>query len=172
MGLLTTVPAVRAVARALAPGSVPVVVDPGFVPRSGVRHLRSTVVDAVVRDLLPAAALVTLNLLEASALAGFAIRARPTKVAARQIQALGPPPSWSPEDAQRARPSSTGSSTARTWHRFRAPGPTLPRLRRRKPSSRQPSPPWLARGRTPSGCRLPCNRLRPQALAAGWPPSP
>ena len=119
VGLLTTVPAVRTVARALASVSVPLVVDPGFVPRSGVRLLRSTVVDAVVRDLLPYSALVTLNLLEASALAGFAIRSEAdAKVAARRIQALGPSAVLVTGGCAEGPTVVDGLLDGRTWHHF------------------------------------------------------
>ena len=122
VGVLTTVPAVRAVARALAPVSVPRVVDPGFAPRSGVRLLRSTVVDALVRDLFPAAALVTLNLLEASVLAGFAIRSEAdAKAAARRIQALGPSAVLVTGGCAEGPTVVDGLLDGRTWHRSRAP---------------------------------------------------
>src|SRR5512146_228915 len=45
VGVLTTVPAVRTVSRALATVTAPHVVEPGFAPRSGVRLLRPSVLE-------------------------------------------------------------------------------------------------------------------------------
>jgi len=173
VGVLTTVPAVRTVARALASVSVPVVVDPGFVPRSGIRLLRSTVVDAVVRDLLPSAALVTLNLLEASALAGFAIRSEAeAKVAARRIQALGPSAVLVTGGCAEGETVVDGLLDGRTWHRFE--------------SSRSDVPPacgaggllsaavtaWLARGEILPDAVSRAISFVHESLAAGWPALP
>lgn len=122
VGLLTTVPAVRTVARALAELSAPVVVDPAFAPTSGVRLLRPSVLEAVVHGLLPGAALVTLNIPEASALAGFAIRSEAdAKTAARRIQALGPAAVLLTGGSAEGPTVVDGLLDGRTWHRFEAP---------------------------------------------------
>ena len=173
VGILTTVPAVRTVAKALASVSVPLVVDPGFVPRSGVRLLRSTVVDAVVRDLLPFAALVTLNLLEASALAGFEIRSEAdAKVAGRRIQALGPSAVLITGGCAEGTTVIDGLLDGRTWHRFE--------------SARSDAPPacgaggllsaavtaWLAKGETLPDAVSRAISFVHHSLAAGWPALP
>ena len=173
VGLLTTVPAVRTVAKVLASVSVPLVVDPGFGPRSGVRLLRSTVVEAVVRDLFPSAALVVLNLLEASAIAGFPIRNEAdTKTAARRIQAFGPSAVLVTGGCAEGPSVVDGLLDGRTWHRFE--------------SSRCDLPPgcgaggllsaaitgWLARGETLPDAVSRSMALVQLALAAGWPALP
>lgn len=173
VGLLTTVPAVRTVAKALAPGSVPLVVDPGFVPRSGVRHLRSTVVDAVVRDLLPAAALVTLNLLEASALAGFAIRSEAdAKVAARRIQALGPSAVLVTGGCAEGATVIDGLLDGRTWHRFESPRSDTPLACGAGGLLSAAVTAWLARGETLPDAVSRAIAFVHHALAAGWPAVP
>ena len=84
-------PAVRAQLESLAAGPRPAAVKVGFVSRSGPRLLTAPSWAALRRELLPAAALVTPNLPEASLLAGFPIRGEAdAKRAARAIQALGP----------------------------------------------------------------------------------
>lgn len=119
IGVLTTVPAVRAVARGLAPVPAPRVVHPGFAPRSGVRLVRPAVLDAVVRDLLPGAALLVLGRGEAAALAGFAMRDESdVKAAARRIQALGPAAVLVTGGGADGPRVVDGLLDGRTWHRF------------------------------------------------------
>ncbi len=68
-----------------------VVVDPVMVAKSGNALLRSDAVEALTRELLPLATVVTPNLHEASALAGFEVEdAQGMKEAARRIHAMGP----------------------------------------------------------------------------------
>lgn len=91
IGMLPSVPSVRAVAMLLRRETVPIVIDPLLVSKSGTRLLRSTSLSALIQELFPMAALVTPNLPEASVLAGFPIRSEAdVKAAARKIQALGP----------------------------------------------------------------------------------
>ena len=74
-GLLAGVPAVRAVARALAQHPrIPLVVDPVIGSTSGTRFLSLAGVGALRRTLLPRATLVTPNWPEAEALTGLAVR--------------------------------------------------------------------------------------------------
>jgi hydroxymethylpyrimidine/phosphomethylpyrimidine kinase len=66
------------------------VVDPVMVAKSGDRLMREDAIDALRRALLPLAYIVTPNLGEASVLAGFEVRDKPTmEQAARAIHALG-----------------------------------------------------------------------------------
>jgi len=66
------------------------VVDPVMVAKSGDRLLREDAIDALRRELLPLAYIVTPNLGEASVLAGFEVHDKPTmEQAARAIHALG-----------------------------------------------------------------------------------
>jgi hydroxymethylpyrimidine/phosphomethylpyrimidine kinase len=66
------------------------VVDPVMVAKSGDRLLREDAIDALKRELLPLAYIVTPNLGEASVLAGFEVRDKPTmERAAQAIHALG-----------------------------------------------------------------------------------
>lgn len=91
VGFLAKTPAVRLTAAYVVRRGVPAVVDPVLVARSGPRLLGAPSWAAFLKELLPAAALVTPNLPEASLLAGFPIRGEAdAKRAARAIQALGP----------------------------------------------------------------------------------
>jgi len=66
------------------------VVDPVMVAKSGDRLLREDAIDALKRELLPLAYIITPNLGEASVLAGFEVHDKPTmEQAARAIHALG-----------------------------------------------------------------------------------
>lgn len=70
-GMLLDAPIIRAVAAELAQGAaLPLVVDPVMVATSGARLLREDAVEALVRDLIPLAAVVTPNLDEAEILLG------------------------------------------------------------------------------------------------------
>ncbi len=91
VGFVSKTPLLRLVAADLARRGVPAVVDPVLVTRSGPRLLPAPSWSAFLNELLPAAALVTPNLPEASLLAGFPIRGEAdAKRAARAIQAHGP----------------------------------------------------------------------------------
>ncbi len=91
VGLMTSVPTIRAVARALRSYPGAVLVDPVLAGRAGGLHLRATSVHALVRSLLPLATLATPNREEAAALAGAPLRDETElKAAARRIQSLGP----------------------------------------------------------------------------------
>jgi hydroxymethylpyrimidine/phosphomethylpyrimidine kinase len=69
-GMLFSRAIVEAVAAYLTDHPVPLVVDPVMLASSGARLLQADAVDALVRELLPLATVVTPNLLEARALAG------------------------------------------------------------------------------------------------------
>ncbi|HQR46851.1 MAG TPA: bifunctional hydroxymethylpyrimidine kinase/phosphomethylpyrimidine kinase, partial [Thermoanaerobaculia bacterium] len=91
VGLVPTVPVIRLLGADLPGLLVPIVVDPEMTGDGEPRLLRQASVSALVRDLLPAATIVTPNLVEASVLAGFPIRDEAdAKRAARAIQPLGP----------------------------------------------------------------------------------
>jgi len=85
VGMLGTVAVVMAVARALdelTPGT-PVVVDPVMVAESGARLLEPDAQDALVREILPRASVLTPNLPEARVLVGRA--APPSGAAGRAV---------------------------------------------------------------------------------------
>jgi hydroxymethylpyrimidine/phosphomethylpyrimidine kinase len=91
-GMLHSAEVIATVASSLrkhAPG-VPLVVDPVMIAKGGHRLLLSEA-EAALRDtLLPMAALLTPNLPEAEALAGFPVRAEPDmRRAAERLAALG-----------------------------------------------------------------------------------
>lgn len=89
-GMMATVSTVRAVARALANASFPLVVDPVIRATSGARLLDVAGVRALRELLLPRAALVTPNLDEATALTGCAVSSVASmRVAARRLVAVG-----------------------------------------------------------------------------------
>jgi hydroxymethylpyrimidine/phosphomethylpyrimidine kinase len=70
-GMLFSRQVVETVAQFLAERDVPLVVDPVMVASSGARLLREDAVESLVRRLVPLATVVTPNLMEAEALAGF-----------------------------------------------------------------------------------------------------
>ncbi|MFN2467403.1 MAG: bifunctional hydroxymethylpyrimidine kinase/phosphomethylpyrimidine kinase [Gaiellaceae bacterium] len=86
-GMLFSAPIVETVAEFLEDRAVPLVVDPVMLATSGARLLREDAVDALTSRLFPLAAVVTPNLLEAQALAGFT---GPRRELAEAIHALGP----------------------------------------------------------------------------------
>jgi hydroxymethylpyrimidine/phosphomethylpyrimidine kinase len=92
VGMLSTAPIVRAVAarlRAHAPQRI--VVDPVMIAKSGDPLLQPDARDALVREMLPLATVVTPNLHEAAALAGISVETeQEMEEAARRIHALGP----------------------------------------------------------------------------------
>lgn len=173
VGIVTSVPAVRAVARPFSPGSVPLVVDPGFGPRSGVRLVRSAVLDALVHDLLPASTLVTLNLPEASALAGFAIRDESdAKAAARRIQALGPSAVLVTGGCADGPTVVDGLLDGRTWHRFETPRTDAPAACGAGGLLSASATAFLALGETPPDAVTKALAFVRRALSAGWPSAP
>lgn len=89
-GALGSAEAARAVARALGGTSMPLVVDPVLASTHGPLLSAHITVEAIVRDLLPRAALITPNLPEAEILSGVAIR-EPSDVraAALRLRELG-----------------------------------------------------------------------------------
>lgn len=90
-GMLATAEMVAAVAGAVRDLVVPnLVVDPVFVSKHGDNLLGDDAISAVREELLPLAVLVTPNLAEAAALAGFAVHDREAMVAAaRELLATG-----------------------------------------------------------------------------------
>jgi len=76
-GMLFSKPLIEAVADALAPRGLPLVVDPVMVASSGSRLLMPDAVGTLVTRLFPLATVVTPNLLEAQALTEIATEDRP-----------------------------------------------------------------------------------------------
>jgi hydroxymethylpyrimidine/phosphomethylpyrimidine kinase len=75
-GMLFSAPLIEAVADALAPRGLPLVVDPVMVASSGSQLLLPDAVETLVARLFPLAAVVTPNLPEAQALTGMATEDR------------------------------------------------------------------------------------------------
>lgn len=91
-GMLSTTPIIEAVAEVLRERRITtLVVDPVMVSKSGDPLLRPDARHALVERILPLALVVTPNLPEAGALAGFPVTDREgMEEAARRIAALGP----------------------------------------------------------------------------------
>lgn len=91
-GMLASSAIVESVADAIAETAIPnLVVDPVFLSKHGHALLPEDAIDALRRRILPLATLVTPNLPEAAALAGFRVDARDLmEDAARAILAMGP----------------------------------------------------------------------------------
>ena len=91
IGMLGDTQTIAAVVEALdlLPASTPVVVDPVMIAESGARLLDESAVQALRKDILPRATVVTPNLPEAAVLAGAAGPTDPEALA-RAIHALGP----------------------------------------------------------------------------------
>ncbi len=91
-GMLASAAIVRAVAAALRRWNLaPLVVDPVMIAKGGDRLLGESAVDAIRRELLPLARVVTPNIPEAEVLAGTPIRSLgDMREAARRILSLGP----------------------------------------------------------------------------------
>ena len=87
-GMLFSRPLIETVADFLAAHPVPLVVDPVMVASSGAKLLLDDAVESMVRRLFPLATVITPNLLEARALAGFA--GAPSELAER-LHELGAP---------------------------------------------------------------------------------
>jgi len=75
-GMLFSAPLIEAVAGALGPRGLPLVVDPVMVASSGSRLLREDAVATLVRRIFPLATVITPNLPEAQALTGLATEDR------------------------------------------------------------------------------------------------
>ena len=90
-GMLANAAIIGAVSRVLRVSRVgPLVVDPVMVAKSGDRLMDAGALEALTRDLLPLAAVVTPNLPEAGVLAGITVRTLDDqREAARRIVALG-----------------------------------------------------------------------------------
>ncbi|HUM03687.1 MAG TPA: bifunctional hydroxymethylpyrimidine kinase/phosphomethylpyrimidine kinase [Thermoanaerobaculia bacterium] len=122
VGLVTTVPVIRLLAADLPGLLVPIVVDPEMTGNGEPRLLRQTSISALARDLLPAATIVTPNLVEASVLAGFAIRGEAdAKRAARAIQQFGPQAVLIKGRQAEGNVIVDGLLDGRTWMTFRHP---------------------------------------------------
>ncbi|MCX7844832.1 MAG: bifunctional hydroxymethylpyrimidine kinase/phosphomethylpyrimidine kinase [Candidatus Bipolaricaulota bacterium] len=90
-GMLGDAAITRAVARALAQRTFPVVVDPVMVAKSGARLLAEEAVATLKEELLPRATLITPNAPEAEVLAGLPIRSTEDQVeAAMRLARDGP----------------------------------------------------------------------------------
>lgn len=72
IGMLSTPEIIETVANGLAGRDVPLVLDPVMVAKSGAVLLKESAVDALIRCLVPKAALITPNLPEAAQLLGTA----------------------------------------------------------------------------------------------------
>ena len=97
VGMLGTTEVTLAVARALGelPAGTPVVVDPVMVAESGARLLDRDAQQALVREILPLATVLTPNLPEARVLAGWATptneeEGEEAEALGRALLALGP----------------------------------------------------------------------------------
>ncbi len=88
-GMLFSAPLIEAVAAALAPRRLPLVVDPVMVASSGSRLLREDAVESLVALMFPLATVVTPNLPEAQALTGLATQDR--AVLAQRLVEMGAP---------------------------------------------------------------------------------
>ncbi len=89
-GMMFNAEIIRAVAAGLraCPRRFPLVVDPVMVATSGSRLLRDDAADALCRELLPLAAVITPNLPEAEVLCGHAVRSpQEAADAARELAA-------------------------------------------------------------------------------------
>lgn len=90
-GMLATAAIVEIVAERLAAIDAPLIVDPVLVSSSGVALLDDAGVELLATKLLPRAAVVTPNRMEAERLSGIAIASvADAEAAARKIRALGP----------------------------------------------------------------------------------
>ncbi|WP_373497875.1 bifunctional hydroxymethylpyrimidine kinase/phosphomethylpyrimidine kinase [Desulfococcus sp.] len=91
IGMVASIPLIRAIAESLAAVSPPpVVLDPVMISKSGYRLLRQDAQEALVGHLFPLAEVVTPNIFEAEALSGVSIRTvSEMKAAAQRILDLG-----------------------------------------------------------------------------------
>jgi hydroxymethylpyrimidine/phosphomethylpyrimidine kinase len=88
-GMLFSAELIEAVAQALAPRSLPLVVDPVMVASSGSRLLREDAAETLVTRLFPLATVVTPNLFEAQALTQTVTEDR--AALAERLAAMGAP---------------------------------------------------------------------------------
>jgi hydroxymethylpyrimidine/phosphomethylpyrimidine kinase len=86
-GMLFSATLIEAVAGALQPRNLPLVVDPVMVASSGSRLLREDAVETLVALLFPLATVITPNLMEAQALSGMATEDR--AALAERLAAMG-----------------------------------------------------------------------------------
>ena len=90
-GMLATAAIVETVAERVARIDAPLVVDPVLVSSTGTALLDDAGVEALIHTLLPLAAVVTPNRMEAERLCGIVIASvADARTAARKIRALGP----------------------------------------------------------------------------------
>ncbi len=90
-GALGNADIVKVVAGLAAAFSFPLVVDPVMISKHGTQLMAADAIEALVRDLIPRAYLVTPNIPEAVALTGIEIRdGRSVREAARRIASMGP----------------------------------------------------------------------------------
>jgi hydroxymethylpyrimidine/phosphomethylpyrimidine kinase len=88
-GMLFSAPLIEAVAGALAPRGLPLVVDPVMVASSGARLLREDAVETLIGRLFPLATVITPNLPEAQALTQLKTEDRAEL--AERLAAMGAP---------------------------------------------------------------------------------
>jgi len=85
-GMLSNSDIIRSVAKAVREFSFPLVVDPVMIAKSGARLLREDAVEALKKELLPQAKVVTPNKAEAEVLSGIEIKdLEDSKLAAKKI---------------------------------------------------------------------------------------
>jgi hydroxymethylpyrimidine/phosphomethylpyrimidine kinase len=90
-GALGNAGIVTAIANVLRPSTAPLVVDPVMIGKHGARLMSVEAQEALVRDLLPLAFLVTPNLDEAAALSGLVVEdVASMKKAAERLAEMGP----------------------------------------------------------------------------------
>jgi hydroxymethylpyrimidine kinase/phosphomethylpyrimidine kinase len=90
-GMLHTTEIIRAVAEEIKQHRITTVVDPVMIAKSGAKLLQEMAIKSLKEDLLPAAAVVTPNAMEAEVLAQMGIHnLDDAKVAAKRIAELGP----------------------------------------------------------------------------------
>lgn len=91
MGALGNIAIIRSLAQKARDFSFPLVVDPVMISKHGMALLKKNAVEALRRELLPHASLVTPNIAEAEMLSGIRIRnVRDMEKAAERILAFGP----------------------------------------------------------------------------------
>jgi hydroxymethylpyrimidine/phosphomethylpyrimidine kinase len=93
IGMVSSIETINAVADTLARyQSVPVVLDPVMISKSGYRLLSRDAIGALVQKLFPLAAMITPNIPEAELITGIAIHTTADmEQAARQLRDLGAP---------------------------------------------------------------------------------
>jgi hydroxymethylpyrimidine/phosphomethylpyrimidine kinase len=93
VGMVSRTETILAIAKALAPHrSVPIVVDPVMVSKSGYHLLAPKAVDTLVQKLFPLSTMITPNLPEAELITGMDVRTpRHMREAARRLHDLGIP---------------------------------------------------------------------------------